>query len=219
MRTDGGEMQQLTTDPAPEWAPVWSPDQDTLAFYAFRTGNREIFTMPSAGGAWTQITNDPAEDLGPTWSSDGKWIACFTGRNGGGILVSPAGGGPSHVLLPTRSATPKWSPKDDRLAFLERRGLSVVGADGSGLRMIVKGTVRGVPAWLPDGKSLIYVAPGEADGVAMMVRDDGTAARPLTKLSGRRGAMGYVATDGQFLYFTWEEDIGDLWVMNVEGGQ
>ena len=41
--------------------------------------------------------------------------------------------------------------------------------------------------------------------------------RRLTEFSGRRGQLGWVAlaTDGKYLYFTWEEDLGDLWVMDV----
>ena len=29
------------------------------------------------------------------------------------------------------------------------------------------------------------------------------------------GGMGGPATDDQYLYFTWEEDLGDIWVMDV----
>jgi hypothetical protein len=38
----------------------------------------------------------------------------------------------------------------------------------------------------------------------------------LTKLEGRRGNIGdRFATDGRYLYFTWQEDDGDIWVMDV----
>ena len=38
----------------------------------------------------------------------------------------------------------------------------------------------------------------------------------LTKLEGRRGNIGdSFATDGRYLYFTWREDDGDIWVMDV----
>jgi len=32
-----------------------------------------------------------------------------------------------------------------------------------------------------------------------------------------RGSLGSeaLATDGRYLYFAWEEDIGDIWVMDV----
>jgi hypothetical protein len=41
--------------------------------------------------------------------------------------------------------------------------------------------------------------------------------RRLTDLTGRRGAMGLIglSTDGHYLYFTWQEDLGDIWVMDV----
>ena len=41
--------------------------------------------------------------------------------------------------------------------------------------------------------------------------------RPMTDLVGKRGTLGgdALATDGEHLYFTWAEDVGDLWVMDV----
>ncbi len=36
-------------------------------------------------------------------------------------------------------------------------------------------------------------------------------------LTGRPGEVGGLSldTDGEFLYFTWQEDLGDIWVMDV----
>jgi hypothetical protein len=35
-------------------------------------------------------------------------------------------------------------------------------------------------------------------------------------LKGRRGGFGWdLATDGQHVYFTWQEAFGDIWVMDV----
>ncbi len=41
--------------------------------------------------------------------------------------------------------------------------------------------------------------------------------RVVADLSGKRGILGgfALATDGQYLYFTWEETHGDIWVMDV----
>ena len=46
--------------------------------------------------------------------------------------------------------------------------------------------------------------------------DDGTE-RPIANFEGRRGSMaeGH-AMEGEYLYFTWRDDIGDIWVMDVE---
>ena len=45
MPSSGGEMQQLTATPTPDWAPAWSPDGKEFAFYSFRSGNRDVWTM------------------------------------------------------------------------------------------------------------------------------------------------------------------------------
>ncbi|MEE8148183.1 MAG: hypothetical protein V3T24_11300, partial [Longimicrobiales bacterium] len=44
--------------------------------------------------------------------------------------------------------------------------------------------------------------------------------RQLTDFVGRPGYLDRLwDTDGEFLYFTWNEDHGDLWVMDVEQGR
>lgn len=48
----------------------------------------------------------------------------------------------------------------------------------------------------------------------------GRAERQLTDLAGRPGKLSSLwDTDGEFLYFTWNEDVGDLWVMDVDKSQ
>ena len=46
---------------------------------------------------------------------------------------------------------------------------------------------------------------------------DGANERPMTDLAGKRGALGGwgLATDGDYLYFTLHENLGDIWVMDV----
>jgi hypothetical protein len=44
-------------------------------------------------------------------------------------------------------------------------------------------------------------------------------ARAMTDFKGKpRGNLGCMSlgTDGKYLYFTWEEDFGDIWLMDVE---
>jgi hypothetical protein len=50
------------------------------------------------------------------------------------------------------------------------------------------------------------------------VAPDGTSEQPVTDLTARHGYLGLaIATDSRWLYFTWREDIADIWVMDVEG--
>jgi Tol biopolymer transport system component len=69
------------------------------------------------------------------------------------------------------------------------------------------------PRWSPDGKHLYYTAP--SGNVWAVSLEDGREYR-VTNLVGRNGAVGWgKATDGQYLYFSWWEDDGDIWVMDV----
>jgi hypothetical protein len=54
------------------------------------------------------------------------------------------------------------------------------------------------------------------------VNADGTGReRMLMDVSGRRGTVGLYGTptDGKYIYFTWDEDLGDLWVMSADASR
>ena len=52
------------------------------------------------------------------------------------------------------------------------------------------------------------------DEVVIMVPEAAVGA-VMSDLSGRRGIIGRISTDGRYLYFTWEENLGDVWVADV----
>ncbi len=59
-------MERLSSDPTPDWAPRISPDGQQIAFYSYRSGNRDLWVMPAAGGPARQLTDHPAADLFPS---------------------------------------------------------------------------------------------------------------------------------------------------------
>ena len=78
----GGEMQQWTMHPTPDWDPKWSPDGRAYSFYAYRSGNRDIWVQPLEGGQPRRLTHDEATDAFACWSPDGSEIA-FSSQRGG----------------------------------------------------------------------------------------------------------------------------------------
>ena len=52
----GGTAKQLTTNPAYDYNPVWSPDGSKIAFASDREGGINVWVMPSKGGQPQQIT-------------------------------------------------------------------------------------------------------------------------------------------------------------------
>jgi Tol biopolymer transport system component len=216
----GGEMTPLTTDPTPDWNPRWSPDGREIAFYAYRSGNRDIWVMPSMGGPARQLTSHPAQEVRPRWSPDGHEIAFYSERTGGiGHWIVDAKGGDARFVTTGGSDSGEWSP-DGRALVVEKQGrLYRVAKDGGEpVLMIPTGEPASSLRFSRDGQSIYYsvvTGPREKHDFWKVSLGNGKVSR-LTKLEGRRGNIDYdFATDGRYLYFTWREDDGDIWVMDV----
>ncbi|MFL6196026.1 MAG: protein kinase domain-containing protein [Thermoanaerobaculia bacterium] len=74
IRPDGGDLRQLTDDPARDRTPYWSPDGSRILFASNRSGKYEAWTIRPDGSGLTQITHLPDPVLHPFWSPDGKRI-------------------------------------------------------------------------------------------------------------------------------------------------
>lgn len=67
----GGRATQLTTHPAHDTQPVWSPDGTKIAFASDRNGNFDIFVMDREGGVPKQLTTHSANEYPQTFSDAG----------------------------------------------------------------------------------------------------------------------------------------------------
>ena len=54
--SSGGKARQLTTHPAHDTRPVWSPDGQKIAFASNRSGNFDVFLMNKEGGEPKRLT-------------------------------------------------------------------------------------------------------------------------------------------------------------------
>lgn len=117
---NGGEPIRLTTDPADDTDPSFSPDGATIAFHSERHGGG-IYVIPSFGGQERLVA---ARGNRPRFSPDGKWIAYWVGEEApttpsGRIYIVPARGGPPLQLQPAFAAAryPVWTPDGSHLLF------------------------------------------------------------------------------------------------------
>ncbi len=218
----GGEMRQVTTAPTQDWNPRWSPDGTQVAFYADRTGRREIWVQSVTGGPASRVSSVDTDAYWPTWSLDGRRIA-FSTRDALALrtwLVAATGGEAQELATGGNGAMQEWSPDGRWLTFLSTRS----GADAvwripaaGGTPVMLGGGPVYTHRWSPDGQRIYLAGTGERAGSIWEMAADGTRERPVTDLVGRRGYLEplSLATDGKYLYFTWGEDLSDIWVMDV----
>lgn len=65
--TAGGRATQLTTHPAHDTQPIWSPDGKKIAFASNRNGSFDIFVMEREGGVPTRLTTHSTKEMPETF--------------------------------------------------------------------------------------------------------------------------------------------------------
>jgi dipeptidyl aminopeptidase/acylaminoacyl peptidase len=67
MNADGTKIDKLTTNPADEEDPAFSPDGKKIAFMSERSGDSDIYKMNVRGTGLIRLTTDPATTFGADW--------------------------------------------------------------------------------------------------------------------------------------------------------
>ena len=225
----GGEPEQLTRDPAEEFAPDLSPDGRAVAFHAFLAGNREIVIRMLDGSPAEQVTPTPNQESFPRWSPDGTELVIWDQNPFSEVwLVRRQADGKwgSLIDMANELEFPSWSP-DGRLILgttLRTKGVAVVQAEGGEQRMLYAprpGTTD--PAverveWSPDGRT-IYFKSLDAVGRASLWKLSPSGGRPqlLVRFDDptRPSSRPDFATDGKFFYFTVEDRQSDIAVAEI----
>jgi serine/threonine protein kinase len=79
-RVANGDLLPLTSNPASDYDPAWSPDGGQIAFVSGRSGNDDIWVMRGDGQGDRRVTYYEGYDKHPTWAPDGIRIAFWSDR-------------------------------------------------------------------------------------------------------------------------------------------
>ena len=85
------------------------------------------------------------------------------------------------------------------------------------MELLTEIEVANAPLWSRNNE-LFYAGAGLHAGNFWALSLATRKERRITDFAGRRGkfGIGWPAIDGTYLYFTWREDLGDIWVMDVK---
>jgi TolB protein len=64
---DGTGFRALTTHPAPDSQPAWSPDSNWITFASQRDGNFEIYIIQPDGSSLRRVTHSNGDETQPAW--------------------------------------------------------------------------------------------------------------------------------------------------------
>lgn len=219
MPVSGGEAQQLTRDPADDFAPHWSPDGKEIAFHSFRNGNRDIFVMSSDGSRLETVAATPSQELVPRWSPDGHSVIYYAYTDSV-FVVSRTATGWSKPKFLTRGYVPEFSPDGTRIAFQFGDSLLAIPASG-GLRRqtLVTGicSVSGSFEWSVDSRFIYYCTTVSGLSTLRVMPSTGGLSKPLLELRDplRQLYRGEFTMDSSHIYFTIGSRESDIWVMEL----
>ena len=209
MAADGSGRRRLTSTPAVEANPVFSPDGTRIAFESDRDGNSEIYVMEADGGNVRRLTNDPASDAFPAWSPDGTRLAFMSDRNkraASDIYTMDATDGSKIERLTTDLAnwSPQYSPDGKQLAVQVNRDVAVIDLGTKALRRLTLEPANGMnPTWSPDGRRLAFVTTRNRRAEIFSMNSDGTDAKPVVAMPNGSAIDARWSPDGSRLAFVF----------------
>jgi Tol biopolymer transport system component/DNA-binding winged helix-turn-helix (wHTH) protein len=191
MRLGSEDLRRITTNPANDRLPVWSPDGRDIAFLRDVSPTQTALILAPAIGIGERVITVLPRVRSLAWSPDGKWIAWSLAAPDNELNPSSAEG-ISAISLSTGEvvritpggmgdSSPAFSRDGGRLAFVRRSNLWVLDLDE---RLRVRRQPRQVTfdtrgpmdvVWTPDGASLIFSAERGAHGRLWRVAADGNS--------------------------------------------
>lgn len=226
---------RLTTDPAMDQFPVWSPDAKRIVFErTLPDRTTAVYTISPSGGAEQKLTDLPVRGQ-MSWSPDGKWVAVSANIPATpGIFLLPMEGGQPRRLTSSKApgydTAPSFSPDGRHLAYAACLGGSCDTyvqklesgylPQGSAQRVTYQGIQVSGMTWSRDGRTLIYstgiIAPSLLHLWRVGVQDQSQPQR--LEVAGPGARLPAISSAGDHLIFSRFLESVNTWRYQVDIG-
>ncbi len=107
-------ITNISNHPAANWNPVWSPDNNWMAFESFRDGRRGVYrVLVSTANVFPVAVGDQYDCWSPDWSPDGNHIVFVSDQKGLPQLFTIGWDGTDQKQItdgPHPAFAPTWRP-------------------------------------------------------------------------------------------------------------
>ena len=129
--SEGGTARQITSNPAYDSDPIWTPDGKSIVFSSYRDADKDIYITSAEGGEPKRVTDYPGRETPLAVLPDGKIVFLanlqqdasyggFPGTTNQIYAVSQNGGKPEYVsALPVSNMS---VGKDGRVLYEDWKG-------------------------------------------------------------------------------------------------
>ncbi len=191
----GGPATRITDVFNDARQPAWSPDGQTIAFFAYRDGGYDLWAVNPDGTNQRKLTTGAFDDREPVWSHDGRRLAFSSdrgdplGSNYNIWTLEVATGALTQLTThPAEDSMPSWSGNDADVSFVSTRDGShkvyaVPARGGQEREVATSAGAIDAASWSPGGAVVAHVTAGtesrlEIDGKTITGRENVFPFRP-----------------------------------------
>ena len=238
----GGVATRITTNPAYDYMPVWSPDSRSIAFASDRNGNMDVYVVSAEGGAPRAVTVNSVNETPVMFIDNGHIVYSASMQPDRKDIQFPSGQFPQLYKIPVAGGRPVMfsslamenlsvNPVDGTILYNDKKGYedtwrkhhrSSITRDIWSCAPDAKSSFKKLtdfngedrnPVWAPDGKSFYYLS--ERDGSFNVYKSSpGKAVERITRHD-RHPVRFLSSSDKGVLCYSYDGEIYTL----AEGGE
>ena len=204
--------------------PIWSPDNQQIAFVSLRGNETGIWRVPALGGSPTLVKAlKTSADL-VSWSTQRRLVYYSSSYNL--FAVNVDSGQTEQITSFDDSLSAQYfslSPAEDRISYVDKVGGQfdiwvLPRAGGAAIRITNDAAEEKNSVWHPDGKRIIYSSVRDDIYQVFVGYLDGSKPVQIT-FAENDSFVSSVSADGQKILYSSPRDESDIWGVKIDTGE